>query len=53
MSLQAGMMKSTGKYAEGEISTTRFILSYYSRFFLGLLTLRSVKFVDQSKRNPT
>jgi hypothetical protein len=51
MSLQSGMMTTTARYGDGEISTARFIFGYYSRFFLGFIFRRSPVIIDQASGN--
>jgi hypothetical protein len=53
MSLQAGMMRVTGKYSEGDISTFRFIIGYYSRFVAGLLLRQNLVIIDQASAKST
>jgi hypothetical protein len=47
------MMRVTGRYAEGDISTFRFIIGYYSRFVAGLLLRQNLVIIDQASAKST
>jgi hypothetical protein len=51
--MHKGMIATVGRYTEGEIGTFRFIIGYYSRFVVGLLTRQNLYIIDQASAKST